>query len=327
MLEWIRALGDIIAALFEVSAHSFAQLSARLARVQRGNLTTAALYLASLRRLAAIVVLLPIPLLLLGILPNAEALAAIAGLVWVAATLVLAFIAAPLGMIVDAALHVTRQSPRGVGARYVNLVLWMLLIESSVALFLSVVPLYRNLVALPIFFLAMGVLGILAILGKKERAFRKWAQRLAVMVAAAFMVSILFPQSASVLRGLRNKADAAFAKVLRGEVQLSPPHSRSTTEPAPLPAPNAVHTIILTPQHTKQHPLELNLREGEWSPWIDASYRLWEISPENPDASFVIDPLNSRPLFVGSHQSVHLEGVTVFRVQGKGKFYIWVAKK
>ncbi len=320
----MRILWEILGELLASGGQEFTAIVARLARIDPAGRPVGEVYLASLRRVALVVVLVPLPLLLFGVLPLVGApLAAIAGLFWVAATLLLAFIAAPLGMIVDAALVATgRNKERGLGARYVNLVLWTLLVESSVALFMSVMPLWRRPLAIPVLFLAAGVLAILGFLGKGGDEFRKWSRRLAVVVFAGLIISLFFPEATSALGNVRRGIDHGLAQVFRGEVQLSPSSPRTAAVNAPLPAPNAVRVINIGPQYTKENPFVLELHPNQWSPWLDyGEHDFRAVTPE--DQPVYLQELGHAPVVLQPDEYISLT-TNVVRLMGEGTVKTWV---
>ena len=134
----------------------------RAAEIAKQLAPLAALYLRALGWLMLAVLAFPLPLLILGIAGNLGWLVSIVGIFWALATFLLLFIAAPLGILIEAVLG----SVKGSGRRYVQLALGILCVELTFALFVTVVPVGANWGIIPLLIVAAGILGIL---GQKEQ--------------------------------------------------------------------------------------------------------------------------------------------------------------
>ncbi len=200
------------------------EITRKVAFIRQGRTgeTDIQLYLRGLRRIALTVVLFPLALLALGIAGNVGTLVAVAGMAWAATTVALLFVAAPLGLLIEALL----EGPAGSGTRYVQATLGVILIELGFTLFISIVPIRNNLAALPIAVVAASILGVLGAMGVKTRFTKRWIGFVATCFLITFTFSCFFPNTFRELKQAWVGMDDEVARVLRDD---SAPHTTPVT--------------------------------------------------------------------------------------------------
>lgn len=250
--------------IWDAAAVNFTDLSARLGIVRPNGQTPGAVYRKALIRLLFAALLVPFPLLLLGMIGGIGWLIAIVGMFWGLCVLALVIVAAPLGVLLGVLFGETKES----GARYLRFVLWIFLTVLTFTLFVAVVPIQNNLSALPVLIIACGVLGVLGALGTKTAFTQKLIGTFATLVVIALSISFLLPKSFSALDGVVEKADAKVERLLNpppptSEERASEISARPVVwypEPFPLPEPG------------KFVPTVTNLDTTNFEP---ASYKVW----------------------------------------------------
>lgn len=220
-MNTINAIWDII----QILIGELADVSRRAAFMARPQLRPGvplteqdvAMYLSALARLLLYVVIFPIPILLLGLIGGTGWVVSTVGIFWALCTMTLLLLAAPLGVL----LEVLLKGVKGSGARYVQLILGIFLVELTFTFFVSVVPIQNNLTALPVLIIGCGILGVLGAMGTKT-AFTKKAISFTVgIVLTVFLFSFFFPQTFDEFKKVSEKADAKMASTLQDDAGSS----------------------------------------------------------------------------------------------------------
>ncbi len=223
----LQALWFLVQEVWEI-AGAGVEFTQVITRVNSHGLSDRQIYLAGLRRLAILVIVLPIPLLGASIWLGGS-WAASAGMIWAVAFLLLSLVAAPIGMIVAALGSTTRES----GEKYVRVVLSVVFSELLVAFFLAVVPIRNNISALPLLALCAFII-ILA--GMKF--LRKGLVIAAVAAFALLVFSFFFP------RTFEQKIAPSFER-LDTQMAAAPPVATSAPAQQPvtaaLPSPARIY--------------------------------------------------------------------------------------
>lgn len=319
----------ILWALIDSALTDATEVVRRLALVGKPeDETRVAVYFKSLRRLALLVLIMPIPILALGIAGGWEWLVALVGIFWALATLLLLVVALPLGILIEALVH----GPKGSGDRYVKLALGILLAELTFTLFRSVVPINQNPGAIPIVVLAAAILGILGAMGLKTPFTKKMIGGMATTVLVTSTLSFFFPQSFTVLKTLRGKIDKEAATLLRGEkpiVGFFKNLSTSRSESPPTAASQS-YPICAGARDTTLTPkdgiimIEVEMNPNCWSGWIGTpadwpDYYFQAVENRGMEIWFLdgsrywLKP-NSFPWFPNKRG--------IFRVRGEGKLIV-----
>ncbi len=306
-------ISKILVDFFSLAIEGTAAVSRRLALLKKTTpeegispqTQAMKIYLKSLRRLAVVTILFPLPILALGIIMNSGWLVALVGIFWVLPTFALAIVAAPLGLLLEGLLG----GLKGVGERYVKFVFGALLVELSFTLFVAVFPIENNLAALPIIFLAAVILGIVEARGANTIFTRRFIAGKASAILAVFILSLFFPQGFGALRVAREKIDAWIAKTLRSEI------ISGTTKQTEVGVQPETYTF---PDGVDQ--VEVPLHSTRWSGWvITPPASKWCIYP--PDngwaESSYKDGYRSRRHIPGQNNPVGVRR-GVFRLRGEG---------
>ena len=177
----------------------------------------AAEYIRALVQLALLVLVLPIPLLIVGIVFKAGWLVSAIGMFWALATLLLLLIATPLGILIE----VVAGGFSGSGHRYVRLVLSTLLFELTATLFVAIVPIGNNWRAVPIVLLAAAILGILAAQGIRTIFTKRLLGGITTVILFVFIVSFAFPKSFSAFQSLVPWVDQRIASLISPEARAA----------------------------------------------------------------------------------------------------------
>jgi hypothetical protein len=199
-MNFFRILADI----FTLILGEWATMSRRLAKLglPGGNAPArspwmgvkeqmARVYLGAIRRLLIIIAVIPIPLLAIGIWGEIGWLVAMVGLLWAIPTLILTFVATPIGLLINLLKEEDEKS--ATGSRYMRMALGLLFAEMSFALLLVLVPVRNNLAALPVLAIAAAIIGILNF-GVKAEFFRSLMKTAATITIVAMVVSFYFPR-------------------------------------------------------------------------------------------------------------------------------------
>lgn len=187
-----------------------AQVMAFVSQTRQGQpRTDMQIYLIGLRRLAIIAVLSPIPILILGILGDWSLLLTIVAGLWIIFTLLLAILAGPIGILLEA----INKDIDGSGKRYTNIVLGVLLVELVFTLFIRVVPISENPGILPIAILAAAILGVLAVLNSNYNKAKKTIGAVAKFVLIVCILAFFFPPIIDCFKNWRGKINAKIAKI------------------------------------------------------------------------------------------------------------------
>ncbi len=300
-------IGRIFADMLELAVEGTAAVSRRLAFLGKSAPEEGVspinqavkIYLKSLRRLILFVLFFPVLILAIGIIGNLGWMVAFVGMFWALATIALSLVAAPLGLLVGGLLG----GPKDIGERYVKLVLGVLLVELSFALFVAVFPVRNNLAALPIIIMAAAVLGILEARGANTIFTRRFIAGKASGILFIFTLSFFFPQTFGGLRGAAEKIDDWFTKALRGEkteeIKKALPGSGNQS--------SSFEETYTFPEGVDQ--IEVPLHPTRWSGWvITPPGSRWRIDP--PDSGWVdvrfLDGTRTRllprqPVWLGKH--------------------------
>lgn len=214
--------------VFEVCMFEASDIARKIALIrdaEEGE-SSIQLYLRSLRRVAGVVVLCPVPILATAIIGDLGIVVALIGMFWGVATLALMFLIAPLGLLFEALTG----GIVGSGARYARFVLTILMVELTFTLFASVVPIQNNLAMVPIALVASSLLGVLTGLGVKTRFTKKIIAFSTANVLTFFILSCFLPETSIAIKSVRTNIDHWIANKIHNE---QPARVREYAAPAP----------------------------------------------------------------------------------------------
>lgn len=214
-----REIWITIRLVIDAILNGIADITQAITFVSGQNRTEIEVYFAGLRRMALITILLPVPVLILGIITGLGWLTALIGIFWAICTLGLLLIAAPLGLLIEALLNTIKGvALKETGQKYVKIVLGIYLIELTFTLFVSVVPIGNNLAAIPVVIIAATLLGILGATGTKTALTKKLIGGLTTVILIILTLSFFFPLTFKEGKKMREKMDKSIAAVLGGQV-------------------------------------------------------------------------------------------------------------
>ena len=257
----MRLIWTIVHAWIDGVLTDATELSRRLALVGKPeDESRRTIYLKSLKRLLLITTLFPIPLLLIGATQNLHWLVASTGLFWAFFTLLLSIIAAPVGIL----LEVLLKGPKGSGKRYVNIVLWIFLVELTTTLFIAVVPLHNNIVVVPALLVASALLAVLVVMNKKGEKFKRIVGGKAAILFTFFTLSFFFPESFMALGKVREKIDRGIAAIVQKPSSLLPEITRPARDYPPC---NGSSNYSFNASDPEQF-IEVDMHPECWTGWI-----------------------------------------------------------
>lgn len=140
-------LWQIIMAIGGQPIVDFVDLTRKLAFIRRPDERSAwSVYVQALKRYAVAVTMAPLVLLVVGIMSGAGWIVGLVGVFWALCTIVLFFIAGPIGVLVE----IIGDHAKGDGKRYVWMVESILAFETGFTLYVIIVPIGNNPGMLPV---------------------------------------------------------------------------------------------------------------------------------------------------------------------------------
>jgi len=246
MSESTSALGQTIQLFLEMAKHGAQGAYHRLA-------PKATAYLKALLYTSA-TALITIPTL--GILKTVTGYAGFGYLMAVAAvffTLILGLMWSPLSLLVGLLLGETH-SPKTVGERYVRFVATVMFFELVAAMYISYIPLHRQLSSVPILLIAV----VAVVLG--SAIWGGWLSgRFYTLIATLMVIKItlsaFFPQTAEVMSKWREQLDSNIAQ---GLTDRHNPASATSQQQTPHQPPQAATQLVIRRDFTP----------NAWCDWI-----------------------------------------------------------
>lgn len=222
----MRALEEIWIALrvvFDLIFTEYTEVIAKLTSVRGdGRTTEMELCLRGFRKLFVWGIIAPFVVFVAGVILDFNWLISIATIIWSIGILVLALLAAPLPILLDAAGKIIGKSPK-ILKRYYDLVLVVLAAELSLAIFATIVPIRNNPSAIPIVIIASILLGIFALLGIKNLFTKKLMVALTSIIFVFYTLSFFLPQTFKTFKEARVEMDEKMAAIVKGERPLFAP--------------------------------------------------------------------------------------------------------
>ncbi len=211
MRETLREILLTLQLILDTVIAGAADAAEVIALVGGKDRTDLEVYQIGLSRLAIVMMLLPIPILLLGIFGFSMWIS-VAGLVWAFFTILLSLLAAPIALIIDA---IWRRTAVGFGERYVRLTLHVLFAELSFALMLIVVPIDKRPELIPLLLLLALIIFIGTRLFGGASIFNGRAITVvASMIFIAIVISLFLPRTAELARNSAKGIDNGIVTTL-----------------------------------------------------------------------------------------------------------------
>jgi len=223
----MTAIWDIIIALVGIATSGTAYLAKMVSLRPSPKVTpgvdpiVAALqdYGHSLKVLATIAILTPLPIFILGICLDKAWITASAG-IWCALWLgIIALTSSPLGILIEAITG----GIKGSATRYVSLVKNALYVELAVTLLVAVLPIRNNLAAIPVIIVAAAVLLLLGNTGM----FKKVITKVALATVVFLTLSFIFPWIPSAAKKGMDKVNVTAGNVISGAGESQPGQAAS----------------------------------------------------------------------------------------------------
>ncbi|MCR4275302.1 MAG: hypothetical protein NUV83_00900 [Candidatus Wolfebacteria bacterium] len=293
MRETLREILLTLRLILDTIITGAADAAEVIALVGGDNRTDFEVYRVGLSRLAIVMMLLPIPILLLGIFGFSMWIS-VAGLVWAFFTILLSLLAAPIALIIDA---IWRRTAVGFGERYVRLTLHVLFAELSFALMLIIIPIDKRPELIPlllllafIIFIGTRLFGGTSIFNGRAITF------VASMIFITIVISLFLPRTAELARNSAKGIDNGIVTTLT----MKP----SNAEAGVAPSAPVLKEIVVTPEEG---------RNGVFIPAGSVAVTSW--TP--PIGTIItIDAQNSYQIIIG-------EGSGETRKAGPVGFWKW----